>query len=231
MSDTLRLAQCAPDQYFTYGVYTSTVFDAGAIVDWTDAEWESLGVTFWIAMEYRTGNSPTPDGTWQNWTQPRLINQTCWGETSSLERCQTHLGYIGNGRYLQYRVTFSTHSNNVPVVLYDLKIVHNLYYASGTASSLAISPTYLWQWQNVVYTATVPTSTTIRVDVISLDGTVLISDIVSGGSLNSINPTENPSIRLRATLTTDDPSLTPRLDSWSVTWTNGNKLYLPVIVR
>ena len=51
--------------YAAAGTYTSKVFDAGAPVSWRAMSWNSDmpgGTT--IVVQYRTGNTPTPDATW-----------------------------------------------------------------------------------------------------------------------------------------------------------------------
>src|SRR4029079_13828030 len=51
--------------YATAGTYTSRVFDAGAVVTWQTMAWTGdvpAGTT--LALQYRTGNTPTPDATW-----------------------------------------------------------------------------------------------------------------------------------------------------------------------
>jgi hypothetical protein len=51
--------------YAAAGTYTSAVFDAGGIVNWSKMTWSStLPANTSVVFQYRAGNSPTPDATW-----------------------------------------------------------------------------------------------------------------------------------------------------------------------
>ncbi len=70
-------------------------------------------------------------------------------------------------------------------------------------------------WDTLSFSDTVPSGTTLTVDVLDgSTGNVLMSNVTSGASLNGITAS---SIKLRATLETTSNALTPTLASWSVT--------------
>ena len=73
--------------YLPSGTYTSSVFDAGASALWGLASWTAdtpAGTTLGVSV--RTGNTPTPDGTWNAFAP------------------LTNGGNVGtNGRYAQYQ--------------------------------------------------------------------------------------------------------------------------------
>jgi hypothetical protein len=110
---------------------------------------------------------------------------------------------------------------------------------SGVALSLPITPTdALEAWGTLTFTGTVdPPTSTLTVDVLALDGTPLLTDLASGTRLDTLDPTEYPALRLRATLATTVAGQTPALDAWQLTWQvreeeeQGQTLYLPLLLR
>jgi hypothetical protein len=81
--------------YPSTGTFTSRVLDAGSRADWGALDSTSVtpaGTT--VAFETRSGDSPTPDGTWSAW---EAIGSG--GNVAS-----------PNGRFVQYRATLSTGS-------------------------------------------------------------------------------------------------------------------------
>lgn len=106
---------------------------------------------------------------------------------------------------------------------------------SGIAISLPISPTVaIERWGTLTYRgAAAPPTTTLRIDVLSANGSLIIDDLGSGASLAAIDPRRDPVIRLRARLASQQDGATPSLDSWEVTWqVRARELrYLPLIRR
>ncbi len=107
-----------------YEDYSSSIFDAGTIVDWDRAEWDAeTPAGSVLAFYVRTGNTEAPDGSWSDW-------------------CQSGYGtpipdYL-NARYVQYRMRlgFST-----PACLPNLQEVRIFYYGAGTiAANIRIKP-------------------------------------------------------------------------------------------
>src|SRR5262249_33880109 len=79
--------------YAGSGTFLSRVLDAGASVTWVDAKWTAgLPAGTSLAMSVRTGNTPTPDGTWTNFV-------ALAGSGSAIN---------GSSRYLQYRASLAT---------------------------------------------------------------------------------------------------------------------------
>ena len=102
LSLTVNSISCGA--YPTSGSFTSRIFDQGSNNTWGLAEWnisEPSGTA--IAIEARTGNSSTPDGSWTAYVP--LVNV----EPSGL-----------SGQYLQYRATLSTSNPVISPVLEDL---------------------------------------------------------------------------------------------------------------
>ncbi|HEY7627332.1 MAG TPA: Ig-like domain-containing protein, partial [Ilumatobacteraceae bacterium] len=87
--------------YAASGSFTSRVLDAGNAVDWRTLDVTAVapaGAS--IAFETRTGDTPTPDGTWTGFTPV-----TASGEIA------------GMARYIQYRATLtSSDPGNTPIV-------------------------------------------------------------------------------------------------------------------
>jgi hypothetical protein len=88
--------------YTSPKVVTSSVLDAGATADWDRLSWNAdtpAGTS--VAFEFRTGDTPTPDGSWSAFA-PVASSGDAVG---------------GHARYAQYRVTLATtDATNTPVV-------------------------------------------------------------------------------------------------------------------
>ena len=88
------------DPYAAAGTFTSRVFDAGGPAAWGAATWNAdvpPGTSQTVTV--RTGNSPTPDGTWSTFA-PLAASGASVG---------------ANARYLQYRVSSTTAGSATPV--------------------------------------------------------------------------------------------------------------------
>jgi hypothetical protein len=86
--DWLRLTP-----YSSPAVFTSRIFDAAGIVNWATANWTAdLPAGTSVSVSVRTGNTPSPDGTW-----------------SAFVSVSTPGGAVNqSGRYAQYRLQLST---------------------------------------------------------------------------------------------------------------------------
>ena len=87
------------------GVFTSSVFDAGSSVTWATASWTATvpsGTS--MIVQTRSGNSPTLDWTWSDWT------------------AVTNGGVVASppDRYIQYRVIFTTTTGGSAPTLDDI---------------------------------------------------------------------------------------------------------------
>lgn len=89
---------------------------------------------------------------------------------------------------------------------------------SGEAISQPVATTSLGGWGSFAYTATRPSDTTLAFDVLSEDGTVLLSDVADDASLGAIDAARYPRLRLRARLTSSVAGISPGLSNWQVTW-------------
>jgi hypothetical protein len=138
---------------------------------------------------------------------------------------------IDSSRYIQYRAAFNSDDPGSTVALYDIDIWYGIHATEGTGTSILIPPIDLHAWERVFYTSTLPTGTSLTVDVLAADDSVLIPNVSTGDSLAGIDPSHYPSIKLRATLGTPDPSLSPEIDVWGVEWTVSKRQYLPLIFR
>jgi Domain of unknown function (DUF4082)/Bacterial Ig-like domain/HYR domain/Bacterial Ig domain len=97
--------------YTTPCTFTSRVMDAGQSVTWSTLTWTALtptGTT--LAMSYRTGNTPTPDG---SWTVFAPVNTS--GDALN-----------GSSRYLQYAAQLATSDSNQTPVLEDATVTYFL---------------------------------------------------------------------------------------------------------
>lgn len=104
---------------------------------------------------------------------------------------------------------------------------------SGTAISSPITPAAaIANWDRVVFTHTLSATTSLTVDVLSLAGSEVLTDVVSGTSLAGLNPARYPGLKLRATLSSRVEEETPVLDQWRLGWQVPEyKVYLPVVMK
>lgn len=75
-------------------------------------------------------------------------------------------------------------------------------------------------WDRLTWEADMPPGTDIKVDILDPYDSAkpLLSGVQNGALLQSIDARQHPAIKLRATLTTDDPNVTPILSDWRVTY-------------
>lgn len=234
MSDAVRLAPDGMGQYFMTGTYTSTVFDAGKPVDWSSTGWNFSGNPEGVEAKFRTGNTPVPDETWTAWEMPlKYFNEyICWYTYNTDDTgCLTNMSGIASSAYIQYQLSFASDDPTNTVALYDIDFLYGTHPFTGTAFSIIIPPVDLREWENVIITSTIPTSTTLLIDIMTPDGTILAHDVQNGDDLAWIVPLENPALQLRASFSTNDPSVTPDVDVWGITWLVMNRHFLPAVFR
>ncbi|HXI29624.1 MAG TPA: MBG domain-containing protein, partial [Vicinamibacterales bacterium] len=95
--------------YVTSGSYLSAVFNAGFQATWMNANWTAnapAGTT--VAINYRTGNTPTPDGTW-----------TAFKPLSASGAAMT-----GVSQYVQFQIAETTNNVGVTPSVSDVTIVY-----------------------------------------------------------------------------------------------------------
>jgi phage tail protein X len=79
--------------YASTATFASRVLDAGASVNWLAANWKSvLPAGTNLVISERTGDAPTPDGSWTGWTQ----------------LAGSGAAVAGYSRYIQYQAQLST---------------------------------------------------------------------------------------------------------------------------
>jgi hypothetical protein len=105
----------------------------------------------------------------------------------------------------------------------------------GSATSILISPTPpgVRSWGRLYFTATMPLSTALVVDVWDTSGAPLMHGVPSGGTLAGIDAGTHPVLKLRATLSSTVAGQTPRLDEWRLNWIPDypNQIFLPVLAK
>ena len=68
-SGVLNVSYVRMTPYAAAGNYTSAVFDAGAVVTWLSTAWGgNTPAGTGMVLQYRTGSTPTPDGSWTPFT-------------------------------------------------------------------------------------------------------------------------------------------------------------------
>lgn len=102
---------------------------------------------------------------------------------------------------------------------------------TGVAVSRPITPTAGSGWDLLTFAgAGNPPTTTLEIDVLGLDGTVLLAGAASGVSLAGLAPSQVPALKLRARLSSMVPGESPVLDWWQVSWQNRSyRIYLPAV--
>ena len=106
---------------------------------------------------------------------------------------------------------------------------------SGSAVSLPITPTTEFaDWGSLAFTYTVdPPTTTLTVDVLSLDNSAVLTDVASGTNLGDlVDPAQYPCLRLRVNMSSTAAGETPALHAWQVAWrVEEHQVYLPVVLK
>ena len=105
--------------YASTGTFLSRIFDGGTTVNWNTLTWTSTLTTGTnLVMSVRTGDTPTPDASWSQFTQ-----------------VSTSGGAIGqSGRYIQYRAELSTTDPAVTPVLERVEIGYSVNQAPVLAA-------------------------------------------------------------------------------------------------
>ena len=117
---------------------------------------------------------------------------------------------------------------NGSIVLSDTNI------PTGSLTSVPITPTQASAWGTLAFSATVPTNTTLTVDVLGADDSVLLTNVAANTDLTAAGITlvDHPILKLRANLSTAAVGQTPHLHSWQLSWIPRlNRVYLPLIIR
>ncbi|MGE5123064.1 MAG: hypothetical protein ACM3H7_00980 [Acidobacteriaceae bacterium] len=233
VSDSVRLVwDDGEGSWFSTGIYTSTVFNAGRTVDWSAVRWRYSGIPDGLVVEFRTGNASTPDGTWTSWQVPVKVlmeNYCAYTYNSAETECYSNLAGINSSQYMQYRASFSNQESKTSVSLYEIDFVYGIHHLAGSAVSILIPPMDLRGWESVIISSTVPANTTLVIDLLDANGMRLISDLTNGSSLEGIDPRVYPALKLQASFTSTDESISPDIGLWGLRWSVWNRVFLPVI--
>ncbi|HDL64120.1 MAG TPA: 6-bladed beta-propeller, partial [Proteobacteria bacterium] len=108
--DDLTFEGIRTSTFLSSGTFASSIYDAGTIVDWELISWsETLPAGTDISLETRSGDTPTPDKTWSEWS-PVYTDSTGEAIVSP------------SSRYIQYRASLSTIDPFVTPTLHEVKI-------------------------------------------------------------------------------------------------------------
>jgi hypothetical protein len=94
--------------YAAEGNYTSSVFDAGGVVTWVSSSWTATtpaGTA--VVVQYRTGNTPTPDASWTSFTTVSTSGDALTGAS----------------RYVQFTVRETTSDSQVTPMVKDVRLL------------------------------------------------------------------------------------------------------------
>ncbi len=125
-----------------------------------------------------------------------------------------------------------TNDNIERISAVSLLRIANTTLQEGSLTSKPYTPTLpLKSWKRLSYTANVPPSTGLTVNVLSQAGAVLIDKASPGQSLADLDPTLYPSLKLRVEMTTTTAT-SPELFDWSLlAEPERYEIYLPLVIK
>lgn len=187
--------------YSCSGNYNSEVFNASSEVLWDEISW-NVSTPPETDFTIRTANS---------------LDNISWSEWSSEYSLATGEQITPKiGRYIQYTFNLSTTNYSKTPVLHDVNISYMKYCWNGTlemkkdlsVENLRDWGTFLWEdqtnGQNITYWY-------------SIDKGATWSQVPVDGNLSSVSIFTGR-IRFRANFTTDNPTTTPTLSQWNLTY-------------
>jgi len=200
-----RIFASHSQHYVNGGTYTSLVRDTGGVTHWGALSWTAAtpsGTT--LALQIRSGNTPTPDATWSIWSLPISTSGAAIP--------------VPAARYVQVRANLATTNHLVSPILEEIRVAYHRYFREGAAVSTLITPASLGAWGQIRFTSTIPSGTALRVDILNAANALVMADVGSGADLSAIDAELYPSLRLAARLSSTDGSASPQLDAWSLSW-------------
>jgi hypothetical protein len=200
-----RIYASSSSHYVNQGTYTSPVLDTGGAARWGALSWSAVKPSnTTLTFQVRSGNSPTPDATWSAWSGPITTSGAVIPAPIA--------------RYVQYQANLATTNHLVSPIVEEVRLTYHKYAREGAAVSVLIAPASMGGWGRLLYTATVPAGSALRVDVLDAISGTLWANLPSGADLSAIDIQAYPSLRLAARLTSADGSASPQLDAWSLSW-------------
>jgi hypothetical protein len=182
------------------GFYTSKVHDAGSEAIWANVTWNAdIPPTTQILLQTR---SSSDNISWSPWSAP----------------IATAIADITNpiGRYIQYKVNFTTENKGITPIFKDINITYSKYSPIG---SLTFTTDLVVQ--NITNWGVLSTNWTLRGQDIrfeySIDSGFSWNPVASDLNLSSVSIFTNK-IRFRVIMETFDTSLTPTLYSLELTY-------------
>ncbi|MEK7453099.1 MAG: hypothetical protein AAB614_02580, partial [Patescibacteria group bacterium] len=120
--------------YDPSGTFTSRIIDSGIVgTIWNIIYWtEIIPLGGAITISTRTGNTATPDGSWSGWSGE--LNNASGSDITSVD-----------GRYIQYRITFTRPTDPTTTVqLDDISIIYGLATSQHLYDIYTISASDIW---------------------------------------------------------------------------------------
>ena len=187
---------------YTSGAYTSNALNAGSAVVWGSLSWTCVeDAQTGVGVETRSGSTAAPgDPTWSPW-----LSHPASGEPIASP----------NSRFLQFRVLLMTYNSSRTPALLDLTLGFSRFVTLGyveTRDSF-VPPEPLVGWRRFEAANSAPVETSVQYEV-SEDG-VFWATVDPGDDLSGYH---GPGIRVRAWLSTENTSLSPRIASMAVTY-------------
>jgi hypothetical protein len=93
------------------------------------------------------------------------------------------------------------------------------YAPSGSSTATVVPANWVEHWGELTYTTATPAGTSLTVDVLDSSDALLAADVSSGTALESLTGVASQrALRLRANFLSAEPSLTPTLSDWTITF-------------
>jgi len=182
-----------------------------AIFGWDAANqrWQNLGGRHFFDQQYLSVST-------QRFTTYALMATNAWqDEFDDFNGLDLDAGYAN--------VTLGGTIEERTLVLADTP-------GTGTVTSVPIHLPPLMQWDVMEYVgASDPPMVTLRVDVLSEDGEVLLEDVESGENLDEIDMATHSSLRLRVRMESSVAEKSPELAEWQMSWEARPRVFLPVV--
>jgi hypothetical protein len=106
--------------------------------------------------------------------------------------------------------------------------------SGGAVSQIITATTPFSNWRRLYFNHSAdPPTTTLSVEILSADGSEVLTDVASGTNLaDLIDPAQYPSLRLRVNMTSTVEGETPGLERWELSWwAERHKMYLPLVLN